>query len=101
MPKPSDAKIIDGDYRVEDPTIRFIIAAQNRRTNMSETPSTNPQTRATMMTEPGLQILTQYVRDLSFEPGSAGTGHRMGQPRYRVDANVNARNWPKMISRSG
>tara|TARA_Y200000002_G_C22423193_1_gene554747 strand:+ start:178 stop:705 length:528 start_codon:yes stop_codon:yes gene_type:complete len=62
---------------------------------MSETPNTNPQNTGDNedVEQPGLQILTQYVRDLSFENPAAPalTPPDGGNPDVGVDANVNAR----------
>ena len=62
---------------------------------MSETPNTNPQNTGDNEDgeQPGLQILTQYVRDLSFENPAAPalTPPDGGNPDVGVDANVNAR----------
>ena len=62
---------------------------------MSETPNTNPQNTGDNENgeQPGLQILTQYVRDLSFENPAAPaiTPPEGGNPDVGVDANVNAR----------
>ena len=62
---------------------------------MSETPNTNPQATGDNENgeQPGLQILTQYVRDLSFENPAAPTitPPEGGNPDVGVDANVNAR----------
>ena len=62
---------------------------------MSETPNTNPQNTGDNENgeQPGLQILTQYVRDLSFENPAAPalTPPDGGNPDVGVDANVNAR----------
>ena len=62
---------------------------------MSETPSTNPQNAGNDDDgqQPGLQILTQYVRDLSFEnPAAPALAPPDGSsPDISVDANVNAR----------
>ena len=62
---------------------------------MSETPNTPPQNTGGNEAgeQPGLQILTQYVRDLSFENPAAPalTPPDGGNPDIGVDANVNAR----------
>ena len=62
---------------------------------MSETPSANPQNAGNDDDgqQPGLQILTQYVRDLSFENPAAPAlaPPDGGSPDISVDANVNAR----------
>ena len=62
---------------------------------MSETPNTNPQNTGDNEDgeQPGLQILTQYVRDLSFENPAAPalTPPDGGSPDVGVDANVTAR----------
>ena len=68
---------------------------------MSETPNTNPQNNGDTEAhdtevagqQPGLQILTQYVRDLSFENPAAPalSPPDGGAPDVSVDANVNAR----------
>ena len=68
---------------------------------MSETPNTNPQKNGDNEADdievagqqPGLQILTQYVRDLSFENPAAPalSPPDGGAPDVSVDANVNAR----------
>ena len=62
---------------------------------MSETPNTNPQNTGGNgdSEQQGLQILTQYVRDLSFENPAAPalTPPDGGNPDVSVDANVNAR----------
>ncbi|MGB1463695.1 MAG: protein-export chaperone SecB, partial [Parvibaculales bacterium] len=54
---------------------------------MSETPNEN-QTAETAA--PGLQIMVQYVRDLSFENPGAPNFADM-QPEINVNANVGAR----------
>ncbi len=54
---------------------------------MSETPNEN-QTAETVA--PGLQIMVQYVRDLSFENPGAPNFADM-QPEINVNANVGAR----------
>ena len=62
---------------------------------MNETPNTNPQNPGDNEDneQPGLQILTQYVRDLSFENPAAPALKPTdgGNPDVGVDANVNAR----------
>ena len=62
---------------------------------MSETPKTSPKNTGDNETgeQPGLQILTQYVRDLSFENPAAPalSPPDGGAPDVSVDANVNAR----------
>ena len=62
---------------------------------MSETPNTSPQNTGDNEDgeQPGLQILTQYVRDLSFENPAAPalSPPDGGKPDVGVDANVNAR----------
>ena len=62
---------------------------------MSETPNTPPQNTGGNEAgeQPGLQILTQYVRDLSFENPAAPalTPPDGGNPDIGVDANVSAR----------
>ena len=62
---------------------------------MSEAPNTPPQNTGGNEAgeQPGLQILTQYVRDLSFENPAAPalTPPDGGNPDIGVDANVNAR----------
>ena len=62
---------------------------------MSETPNSPPPKTGGKEAgeQPGLQILTQYVRDLSFENPAAPTltPPDGGNPDIGVDANVNAR----------
>lgn len=62
---------------------------------MSETSNPNPEVASENgeATQPGLQILTQYVRDLSFENPAAPAlaPPDGGNPDVSVDANVNAR----------
>jgi preprotein translocase subunit SecB len=62
---------------------------------MSDTPTSNPQNTNddASAPQPGLQILTQYVRDLSFEnPAAPALAPPDGSnPDVGVDANVNAR----------